>query len=825
MDFNEDILASVVFPKIAEGKTILLLGAGASITDEKKYLSSDIIESYSRYRSLDYGITDIVEFVNTLSADPKLSRRDFDDFVLQMLEKLRPTKTHETIVEIPWREIITTNIDLLIEHAYDAIRGTARRNLELRVVRDVKEEQYSQALDEMRYVKLNGCSSSRDKYSFVFSSKDFDRVKSFYRKVLTKMRSLSPQIEFISVGYSYSDPFAKYFLDRFDEFARAGRRRVFSVDPFVSAGRIPFFEEQNISIIPYGAQKFFEMYREWLDARSEEDSKRRGTRYYDINGARARVPAYLLRKLGDVVRPLDLNDPGQYVNPTDYYCGKEPTLDVIRQNLDVENKSLEESALTLLKEVARNDLAPVPILLVVGEFGIGKSTFLYRMIAEALKIEELYGIAFEILSPDKVSVSALNELFQKTGAKTILLLVENIESDSSYREFRQLHGRISIEQFSDFKVILLSSIRENILERFRRNNALPDTSLITTDRKWKKTEILELLRKLEELNLIENIDARTREEKADQIIDEFDGDLFVSLVSVIKNSDHQAILQNAIGQLTAHGQKTLVFTSLLNQHKISMPLGLIRSLIGVEWDQVSESVLKVDFKGLVTTREINEPGLEPDTYLQIRHRRIAELVINITFSSEDRLLQAYKELISRLDPTNYNAVILVDLLKAIRQKEELSQSKINALFDHASQQFHLEPHFVIHYSMNLERRGTANDLLKAIDEIRHLTSALNELQNDRLVHRRAVATSLLAKLTHSDESVSSFIFQSYVNDAETWFERKRTLDPLSHYSYYNYLDFEIWCNRFLSDTDDLKLQRRVKIAELFEQAESLVGWS
>jgi hypothetical protein len=35
-----------IFPKIADRETILFLGAGISVTDEKRFLSSDIIEPY-----------------------------------------------------------------------------------------------------------------------------------------------------------------------------------------------------------------------------------------------------------------------------------------------------------------------------------------------------------------------------------------------------------------------------------------------------------------------------------------------------------------------------------------------------------------------------------------------------------------------------------------------------------------------------------------------------------------------------------------------------------------------------------------------------------
>lgn len=821
-ELNLKLLHNHLFPKICEGKAVLLLGAGASVTDEKKFLSKEIIENYSRFQSLDYGTDDLVEFVDTLSADPSLTRRDFDSFVQEMLDKLNPTTTHELIVQIQWRQIITTNLDLAIERAYDRIRTTAKKNYEIKPIRSVGEEGYMQSPDEIRYVKLHGCISSRDRYPFVFATKDFQKSNEFYKRILHNLRGLSPEIEFISVGYSYNDLFAKHFLKKFDKMARAGRRRIYSVDPFVQPGRIPFFEEQNISIIRMTVKEFFAAYEQWLEEQDEDIIKRKRVKFFDVENKKLQIPSYLIKKLGDNLRSLSTSNTGTYIHPVDFYCGEEPSFDIIRQNLDVVKKDLVKNTLNTVEEVLHNEKIFVPIILLVGSFGLGKSTFLYRLVSEALDRADWKAVAFEVLDAKKLQPEALSELFSKTKASTIFLVIEKIEADSSYRAFRQLQARLTNEQFSDFKVILLSSIRENIFQKFRQSNALPDTFEIDVERNWTQKEVEELLKKLEQFGLVSFPDVQARKLKVKEIIEEYGGDLFVSLVSILKESDHRRILLDAFNQLSVEGQKTLIYTSLLNQHQIKMPLGLIRSLIGINWGDISERVLKVDFKGFVFQEEKNETGTDPDVYLQIRHRRIAELIVEFYYQSEDQLYTAYREIVSKLESNSYNATLLVDLLKAIRQKEQLNQVKIDELFDLAAQNFDLEPHFVIHYSMNLERRQTQRSLEKAVSEVRDIISFLGELQNDRLIHRRAVATAKLAQFLFKGEQEVSPLTQSHINDAEVWFQRKLVLDPQSHYSYADYLEFEIWCLQNLLEFPDFELHRRILIESLFEQAESLV---
>ena len=130
IDFDKSqVTLENLFRKIAEGNVILFLGAGASITN-KKYLSKHLIEYYEAKVGIDTGIDNIVEFVDVLSANNTFSRSDFDLCITEALRNLEVEDTHRTIAAIPWREIITTNYDLLIEKANEEV---------LRKSNDIKE--------------------------------------------------------------------------------------------------------------------------------------------------------------------------------------------------------------------------------------------------------------------------------------------------------------------------------------------------------------------------------------------------------------------------------------------------------------------------------------------------------------------------------------------------------------------------------------------------------------------------------------------------------------------------------------------------------------
>lgn len=114
-----------IFLKIKEANTILFLGAGASV-GEKRYLSKEIIEYYESKISKHLNELNITKWLDILSADENFSRTHFDNFVQEILQKLIVTEAHKIMAKIPWREIITTNYDLLVERAFDEIVNSGK---------------------------------------------------------------------------------------------------------------------------------------------------------------------------------------------------------------------------------------------------------------------------------------------------------------------------------------------------------------------------------------------------------------------------------------------------------------------------------------------------------------------------------------------------------------------------------------------------------------------------------------------------------------------------------------------------------------------------
>lgn len=160
---NQEELLFPIFKNIKESNTILLLGAGASV-GEKTYLSKDLIRYYEEKIKIRLDESNITHWIDILSANSNFSRSDFDNFVNDLLKKLKVTDAHRILASIPWREIITTNYDLLIERAFDEIEGTSSKLHDLKIIRNRQEYNYRESNSEIKYIKLNGCIQDKSKY-------------------------------------------------------------------------------------------------------------------------------------------------------------------------------------------------------------------------------------------------------------------------------------------------------------------------------------------------------------------------------------------------------------------------------------------------------------------------------------------------------------------------------------------------------------------------------------------------------------------------------------------------------------------------------------
>lgn len=791
MEINEEtlgLLSEEIFTSIYDRETILFLGAGASISN-KKYLSDEIIDYYSEDKGINLNTRDITEFLDILSADKNFDRDEFDEFIANIIQKYRPSIAHEIIASIPWRQIITTNFDLIIERSFLNVLGTSNENLHLVRVRNFEEYTYQAANDELRYIKLNGCLSDKKRFPLTISSRDFESARKYHKRVINDLQGFSPKIKFLVVGYSFNDIFAKKLLERFGYYNNY-KKWIIKVDPNILSEHLSFFNEKKIHCIKTTCENFFLLYKDWYEKNAEVLLGRSKYKFIDQSFNEIRISNSLKARLGENIIQFSSKYIDTNTNPKDFYLGSEPDFSIVKKGVDVIKNKTNTNIKKDIEYMFSIENSLIPILFLTGSYGSGKSTACLRSIYEFTHENSNNTGSFIVVNANRLRVCDLGELFVSTGLKRIILIFDKIEIDSAFKSLITLRNELSIEQFSEFKCILLAPIRENILQKYLTKRTIQNYKEVNIDSKFEETEVTELINKLESSDLVKFRNAKERADLVRNILRTYSGDTLITLLNLLDNSNHLKFIRNAYEQLSEKTKQAFIYTSFFYRFGIYMPAVLLQKLITSEWEEFIEKVIKYDSKGILIQATINSPELDPDLYFYTRHPLISDALVKMFFPTEDQRFTKYREIIRRMTSGKFNSKALIDLLNALRNYDDLSQAQINNLFDNCPREFFDDPHFIIHYAINLQHRHNEDEIIIAIDKIRYVEGLL-EKRNHYLIHRRAVLVFELAKIEHNRES-ELYKTINLINEARELFNIKLLLDPFSHYSYVDLIKMEIW---------------------------------
>lgn len=807
-----------IFNKISEENTILFLGAGASVTD-KEYLSKQIIDYYQDKIGKSFEIENITELLDVLSETSWFSRSDFDNYVYELLSRLKPTEIHKTILSIKWRQIITTNFDYLIEKADLDLKEGSKNIFEIYPVRNVKEYNHFLDRNQVKYIKINGCISDKSKYPFAFSTQDFKRLKMFYRIVLNNLKSVSDKISFLSVGYSFSDAFAKQLLNEFDQYDFRGKRTLWSVDPFPNLHKLDFYKKQHIKIIKCTVSEFFEEYKKWEEEHFDQKLKiTKGPLFTSSSNSMINVGSKLSYNLKGVVEQLNNHYRGKGITEEKYFRGEEPNYTVIENGYDVIRRKKIDEVKVEIGNIASKTHSLIPIIFLTGNFGTGKTTFIYRLIHEILQNRSEDTTAFEIIDIDGLRKENLKDLLEIVKSKNIILYCNNVEIDSVYKSIIDIRTFLSSMQLPEINIYFLLSIRENILELHKIKRTTKSTFSINIDSKLDRNEIDELLEKLRSNGLLDYRDSLEKSRLISKIEKDFDSDSFITLLDIVTEGKHIDNLREAYYELSKPCKNAFVYTALIHRYNLLVPSSILRNLVSSDWEDFRVKVINVEGKGILIQEDRPQSkGIDPDLYFRTKHPLIADKLIKEIHSKEDKRFSLYKEIVESITPGSRTGRFLINLLKSMRNANEFNDTRINTLFDLGYKVFKDDPYFLLQYSINLQGRGSRQDLEAALDRIKYAETLL-EYRNDKFIHRKGVLYYRLAQIAYKQEKSELNVTLKYLNEAKDWLLLKQQLDPSSSFSYWDLLDLHIWELQKINFSPDEEIRKRIFIEDYFELA-------
>jgi len=818
--FGKDYqFVSSIYETIFNKNAIGFLGAGASITN-KSFISGELINLYEAKISKNFDTSDIIQFVDMMQVTPGLRRNDFDKFVVDRLSSLRPNNGHEILVTIPWKQLITTNFDTLVEEAAEGAIREDKTHYRLHVIRNRKQLDYVSSDNEITYIKLNGCKTDLSSYPLVFSSEDFQNQNSYYRKVVAPFRQYSNDIIYIAFGYSFSDPFADKLLNKIASPDIRQKRTLYCVDPFINEDRLSFLATKQICVIKATFEEFMRGYQTWFE-NTNRSYLRMLQKFTNPDSTKIKLDTNSRLYLdSNIIQLKDDYKSDHAIKKTDFYYGEEPNYQVVVDNFDVVKKSELNQLISQINECFTKDLkTSIPkILLLKGDFGTGKTTFTLRLIHEYLKTSNTT-LAFEIIKPLNIKKGYISKLIKESDATQFIFYCDNIETDSIFKSFNALRVELASEQYSNISIIFISSIRQNILAKYTNSNKLEIKNCVEVDyqSKYSREELIELLENLKDVGIVNYRDLTERDAFLFDIKMKYNNDSFITLYKLIEKGEHYKFLEKAFNELSSDVKSAFKLTALIHRFGILCPVSILKNaLVNYDWDEFTDKIVRADGKGILFNESINSTTDSPDLFFKTKHPVIAQALIKTMTNREKNSL--YKSIFSSLPPSDYNATFIVDLIKSIRNGDaDISEGQIDNYYELARKEFEMSTHFMLNYISYLEYRTSSISVLKScISDINNLESFL-ERRNHMLIHRKGSVCFKIARLLYNEYKNDPEIVE-YLNEAEEWFDIKKHLDEASAYSYVTYIKLILWRLKNIESGEDEMLHLHLKINTLFDEA-------
>ena len=651
-----------IFKKIRERKVLLFLGAGASVTNDKRFLGKDVIEHYEAHINSKFEIDDLIEFVDVLTETGNFDRIEFDSFINDLVKQISFEQHHKILINLPWYKIITTNFDLAIEKAYDSI-DYHKKNLDLKVIHNKQEYNYLPSNNELLYIKLNGCISDRKKYPLVLSTENFKTSKQYHKLVLNSLRSISDNILFLSAGYSYSDIFAKNLLKNIDAYDFRNKRWLINIDPYVNENQLEYFTSKRICVVKSTLKEFIEAYSTWESELDESLIDAKGNYLYDFDNQKLTLDPKIFLRIDKSLVQLNNKYKFSFIDKTDFYLGNEPNYGIIIRNYDiVKTKKIDEVNEIIINILNDNNSKILPIIFLIGNFGTGKTTTTYRLINSLQQNHSC--IAFEVIDYYSINENDIVDLINNIKAEYIIFYFNFVERDSVFNALLDFRSRISIHQIPNIKIVIIASIRENVLERIKIDKKISNKFELNIDSSLSSDEISQLLDNLRDCNLVEFKDKKSKLELIKKITTNYNSDTFITLLDLISGK-HYMDLIDAYNHLPKIAQISLIYTALLHQYNILMPVGLLKSLVAKDWEVFRNEILEIDCKNILIQEESQLYNTGTDIFFKTKHPIIAKKLIDYILPNLDAQYKYFENICAKIEISPSSSRAIIDLLRIL----------------------------------------------------------------------------------------------------------------------------------------------------------------
>lgn len=728
---------------VSEQRAVLFLGAGAS--KGALHPRGDQIPSGTELRDMicdqflggklkDHALSQATEL-----AISETSIGHVQLFVAQVLKDFRAAPFHKLIPSFRWHAIVTTNLDLIIEDAYDQAPDRLQQLIPFYKNGQFVETEAKKYSFPLEYVKLHGCIAHAQDHDvpFILAAEQYAKWYQGRSRLFERMRDWGREFPFVFCGYSVSDPHIQAILfDLSDE--KLNRPAYFAVAPDLDEIEARYWTRQRV--IPIRTA-----FADFLGALDTAISKVQRTLPRTIAGgesslskhyrvSRPTESAQLQSFLCDDVDHVRSGMPINTQSPSDFYRGYDTGWGCIAQNLDAKRGVVETVLVDalLLEEEQRS--SRVDFYVLKGPAGNGKTVSLKRIAWEAAY--EFDKLVLFLKPGGSLRFEACREIHALTGKRTFVFVDRIALNHDDVRAFLRNCRAEALP------VTVVGAERDN-----EWNIRCGDLDAYVSDefpvRFLSEREIRELIELLETHRALGLLEQASPEERFDAFAKRAERQLLVALHETTLGRPFEEIVVDEYKGISPDEARLLYLdVCALNRLGVAVRAGLISRVSGIRFEDFKERFF-APLEHVLMARRDKYTG---DMMYLARHQHVAELVFAQALAGPDERFDVLLRLLKGLnldftcDHLAFWQLVRGRVVADTFPSQELGRRFYNAAQEVARDDPHLLQQRAI-FEMNHE--GGSLELAK-----RYLESAAASLPHDPPIrHSQAVLYRKLALAT------------------------------------------------------------------------------
>ena len=655
-------LPPILIDQIKEGKAILFLGSGAAIgASHPDNINPPVGDGLSKLIADKFLGSDFYDRPLTQISELAISETDLltvQSFVADLFKDFYPADFHKLIPQFTWKAIVTTNYDLIVERAYDAVKDKSqelvvfKKNIE-------RVEEKLRSPGSVCYFKLHGCITDINDpiIPLILTPDQYVTARKGRNRLFERIESLAYEYPLIFVGHSLSDLDIRAILLEIGQIEEA-KPRSYIVAPHMTPQEQRFWESRRFTCIKSTFSEFINQIDTGIEKPFRKLAALKTERVHpffdDFCPAPDAKPSESLMTL--------LNRDTEYINkrykstkadPKAFYKGYIVDWSPIIDELDVRRSMTDNiiSETILSNEEDRSE--PVELFLIKGHAGAGKSVLLRRIAWEAAVT--FNKICLSVKPTGYPEYEPFFELYNICKQRIFLFI-------DPFSKFIDIITKFVIRARKDnLPLTIIGAERNNVW-----NSECEDLKSFLTDyyevRYLSEKEIeklIDLLTKHNSLGYLERLD---HDAKKEALAKRAGRQLLVALHEATLGKPFAEIVLDEYKSISSIAAQSLYLTvCIMHRLGIATRAGLISRVHGIPFRVFKEELFE-PLEFIVFAREDRIIG---DFMYQSRHSHIADLVFEKVLKNIQDRYDEYVRVINALDVSyNTDREAFVGLLKA-----------------------------------------------------------------------------------------------------------------------------------------------------------------